>query len=287
MATKINPVTETKAVAALKKAATGEDTKVRMIYSDYKKANAAFKAAAELATANGLPSYSAPKDTFAPGFSACVALVGSKDPDTATGKRVQGIKAVLLFPLPTMEAFLGLESLPEDANAEALRWMRKITEKEAAHVAFRSVRECDTVEEFEAMAATIPTDINAYVIAHERGGDGIDLTAFNAVWTEFRAALKEQMPALVEALPSKQEVIKAIRSAPYALRTYEGLEKRGVFLFLGKKLIEACESNEDETGNAAPIDASSIEEIIADRAEADPYKAVDYSKLDNLDLGIA
>lgn len=284
---KINPVTEPKTVAALKKAATGEDTKVRMIYANAETGKAAFDAAAAIASANGLPSYSAPAETFKDGFSACVALVGSKEAGD-DGKRVQGIKALLMFPMPTLETFLSLSGKALDkANENALGWMRKIAEKEAAHVAFREVRDCDTTEEFESMASKIPTDVDAYVIAHTRGGEGVDLTAFNAVWSELRALLKEAMPALIDALPSKQEVIKAIRSAPYAMRSYEGLEKRGVFAFLGKKLIEACESNEDETGNSQPIDASAIEEWLETRAEFDPYKAVDYSKLDALDLGIA
>lgn len=285
--TAIKPVTESKTVAALKKAATGNDARVRHIFEKTEDAKKAFESASKLAAENGLPSWSAADDKFGDGMTACVALVSSRE-DAPGGKKQQGIKAVVMFPMPTIHTFLSLKpNALKDADSKALDWMKKVVEKEAAHVAFREVRDCSTTEEFQQMAEKIPASVDDYVIAHTRGGDGIDLTTFNTIWSDYRVGLKEEMPVLVEALPSKQEIIKCLRSKPYALRTESELEKRGAFVYILNKLIEACGLWQNaETGQPEPLESDTLEEWLAERDEFDPYKAVDYSKLDGLDLGI-
>ena len=249
--------------------------KVRKIFDSYKDAKAAFDKAAA-AAGDSIPTHAAPKELFQDGINACVAVVGMRQ--RVGAKMESGIRGLVLFAMPSVDAFV----------SEAGEWIQKIVEKEAAHVAFRRLRNAETTEEMESAFAEMPADVNAYVTQYT--GDGLDTDAFDAIWSPMRAALKESMPALASLLPQKGEVLKSIRSAAYARDEHPELEEKGVFVFLGKSAINGCAGFKDAEGNDAPIDASAIVEWLAKRDElvlaTRKPQEKDFSQLAGLDLGL-
>jgi hypothetical protein len=254
---------------------------MRRVYESYADAKAAFDAAAAIAKPLNLGAFEADPEAFADSENtlAAVAVVGSRDRNAA-GKMESGIRAVVLFPMPTAAAFV--------AGAES--WIAKIVEKEAAHVAFRNLRNAESMEELAAAAQAMPTDVATYVAEHARGGEGLDTDAFDTVWNPLRKMLKEAMPELVDLLPQKGEVLKAIRSKSYAESEHNALEARGVFIYLGNMLVKAAEGWTDEKGESDPIDATAIKDWLAERDTLEIKKPVatekDFSVLANLNLGV-
>lgn len=213
---------------------------------------------------------------FDPDMRAVVAVVGARERDKA-GKMESGIRGLVLFPMPSTNAFV--------SQAEA--WLSKVVEKEAAHVAFRALRNSTTTEEFAAAGEGMPTDVESFV-AQYQGGDGLDTDTFDAVWTPLRNGIKEAMPKLYTLLPQKQEVLKSIRSAAYAKDEHPELESKGVFVYLANLAIGGAESYKDAEGNPAPMDASAIKEWLESRETtvlATRKVDKDFSILENLDLG--
>lgn len=190
------------------------------------------------------------------GMSAVLGWVGSKG-DEAKGK-ASGVKAIVLYPMPTVESFL--------ASDKGKEWIAKVAEKEVGLVAFRNFRDAATLEEFQAGIAKTPKTVDEYVAEHARGAAGVDTETFDATWPGLRIYLKNKQPLLHKALPTKPEVIKAIRSAAYAVAEYPKLEEAGVFVRLAQTCIGAAKSNVDEkTKVANPLPTDSIESWIANR----------------------
>lgn len=279
MANAKHTITNEEVIESIKKAAT--NGRMRRIYSDVAAATAAFDSAKAIAEKHNLPCVAAPAESFGEGMQPTVAVVGSRDRDSKTGKMLTGIKALVMFPIPTAEAFI----------ANASDWIAKIAEKEAAHVAFRGLRNANTAEEVISEAEKMPRTVEDYVATYARS-DGLDTEAYDTLWSECRKFLKDKMPTLVPLLPQKGEVLKAIRSASYAAEEYEALESKGVFVpFLTTLLTNAGAAWKDKDGNADPVDTSEIESWVETRDEVHIRKAAeqekDFSVLDNLDLGLA
>lgn len=220
------------------------------------------------------------------GHRAVLATVGYRGKD-ASGKGVTGIKAIVIFPLPTLASFMGLTAEQVAAMPEAQRnWFEKIATKEASHVAFRNFRDATTIPELMNGAKAAPTTVEAYVTASTRDGDDIDTDTFDALWVSLRNTLKSDQPALHALLPTKPEVIKSIRSKDYATENHPELEKRNIFVKLGKTLIAGAGANQNKDGTPNPLDATSIAGWLEGRDTlVFPKRAAkeqDFAALDNL-----
>lgn len=212
------------------------------------------------------------------GNRAVVATVGARTKD-AKGKALVGVKGIVMFAIPTLDAIL--------ASDKGREWLDKIVTKEASHVAFRTVRDATTTREFVDGVAAMPGDVEAFVTAHSRGGDGLDTETFDALWNSFRKNLGTKSPALAKLLPGKAEVLNAIRSKAYAVENHGELEAKGVFERTGLSLINAAQNNTVK-GEPSPLPTDALESWLADRdtfvfpTKAAPEK--DFSVLDSMSL---
>lgn len=309
MATAIKPLFDKPVIDKVKKAIGGGDSlDDRKVYPDLAQARAAFNAA-KAHLPEGFIAMEAPDEVFfkhtvttipavvdkkgnetspareervmtderESNIYAAVAVVGTRQRNDATQKMDSGIKALVLFAIPSTEAFLDSEN--------GTSWVVKVVEKEAAHVNFRGLRNAETVEEFSSEFASMPSDVDAIVTSHARESS-FDSAAFDTMWKPFRDQLKTEMPKLYDALPQKADVLRAIRSKPYAVAEYPKFEAANVFVFVAKQLIEQGPAWTKGNGEPDPQDVSAIESWVAGRETLDLRKAqVDESFLDGLDLG--
>lgn len=265
-------VTNTEKTDAIQAAIGG---KMRNTFKTLEEAKAAFEKGKALAAAESLPCFAHADEAFSDGMVPAVAIVGARK-RVAGGKMESGIKGVVMFPIPSTESFYEL----------AQAWVAKIVEKEAAHVAFRRLRNAESSEELEQAAGAMPLDVASYVAEHARGGEGLDTDTFDTVWTPIRKHLKDAMPGLVALLPQKAEVLKAIRSEAYAKAEQGPLEAKGVFVYLANLIIQAAEAwTAGASQEAAPLDTSAIKGWLEERGTLDLRTEKDYSELDKLDLG--
>lgn len=297
LSSKVAVLTDEAAVDSIKKAATGG--KMRNVHDSFDAAIAAFQKGAAECEKHGVPALFNPAlffttdsdgnvqtddngnpvmlDTAAESRFA-VAVVGARE---KVGNKIEsGIRALVIFPIPTLAQFI--------ASGEA--WLNKIAEKEAAHVAFRSLRQAVTLGELEAANASMPFDVEGYIASYN-SGDGLDTETLDAVWSDVRKFIKSEAAALYGVMPAKQEVIKSIRSASYAMQEHPELEKRGMFVnVIAALVIRAAESWKDNDGNPTPLDASAIQDWIENRDTTHiaqrQVAEKDFSALDGFDLNL-
>lgn len=206
------------------------------------------------------------------GANAILAYVGARGvlkSDAKNDKDVfNSIKAVVIYPVPTLETFLGVDSATVAAMPETQRnWLDKVITKETSHVAFRNFRDATTINELMNGAKAAPKSVDDYVTASNREGDGLNTDTFDALWQAFRTMLRTQQPAVFKLLPGKPEVVKALRSKAYAESTDETkpLEEHGIFEKIGQMLIAGAKANKDKDGNAAPLESETLESWLAGR----------------------
>lgn len=186
----------------------------------------------------------------------CVATLGTRDKDT----KVNGLKAVTIFPIPGIEDFL--------STPEAAEFVKKLVEREAADVIFGNLRSAESIVQLQTAFNGIPVTV-AEIITTSRESSGIDTDAFDVMWTPFRTGvLKVKQPTLEKMLPQKPEVIKAIRSASYALANpkLRAIEEKGLFVKIAAAMVAMGPSMQDKTGKSTPVDTSIIQDWIDDRA---------------------
>ena len=301
--TKLNILIEQTKVEAIKKAIGGGESKEdRKLFSTLEAAVAAFTAATKVD--ESVPNYIAPESAFfhvetddegnpvkdeagnlvmtedlIPGMSYAVAIVGARKRGADGKMEGNGVKAIVCWPMPTMDAFRESEAGKD--------WLNKVIEKEAAHVTFRGLRNAESLEEFESAFAAIPMSVDDIVSTHRSEG-GIDTEAFDIIWPDFRALLKEKQPKIAGHLPPKQDVIKAIRSKAFAEQEYKALESMrgdGLFVAIAKKMIEAGATWKDENGESDPVDTSVIQAWIDGREELNlAPKKLDEAELADIQL---
>lgn len=239
------------------------------------RAKAAYAKAAELAILAGVRAYRPMKEvkdeatgevTEEPDDSAfdnampVVAVVGARERKPGETKMSPGIRAVVLFPIPTIDAFI-------ETSTESKAWLNKIAEKESAHVAFRALRNAETQEELDAAAKGMPISVGDFIERQRIAGES-DTDVFIALWKEVKPMLKAAQPTIHDLLPPRGELIKAIRSKAYAESEAEcqPLEAAGIFVGLANAIIKAGASFKDaETGELTPMDTSSIQNWLAER----------------------
>lgn len=180
------------------------------------------------------------------GMAAMVATVGARV-DNGT-KKLNGIKGIVLLPIPTLESYLNTEAGSE--------WLKKIAEKESAHVSFRPFRDAASAEEFLSGLDRVPDSVEAFATESARAG-GVDTETFDTVWKALRTQLGKEKPALAKLLPQKPEIIKAIRSQAHAVEAYPELEKANAFVWLASLVV----------GAAGDMDTTEIQKWLDGRAE--------------------
>lgn len=193
------------------------------------------------------------------GQDVVIQLVGSRvKPATKDEKGIDGVKAVVVFPIPTLDGFL--------ADDKGKAWLDKIRVKEATHVAFRNVRDVDTTREFINGVKAMPVGVEGYLAEYVRSA-GQETSTFDALWNGLRLSLKKSMPDFAKLLPQKPELIKAIRSAAYANSQPElaPLEEIGAFVALATMIIEAAGMNVTKDNEPAPLPTDAIESWLAER----------------------
>lgn len=207
-----------------------------------------------------------PEDWTTP---VCVSILGTRG--EYEGKNKEGVKALVVFPMPTVDDFL----------SEAPDWIAKLVQKEAAHVAFRQLRNAESDAALQAAAIKMPMTIEAYITEHASRG-GIDTECFDTMWKDFRAAFVEQYAQLKAFLPGKSDVLTAIRSKTFAETEYGKLESLHVFEAIAKGMIEQAPDWEPA------LDPTAIQEWLDRRDTWQPASrtAPDESLLDGLDLGL-
>lgn len=195
----------------------------------------------------------------------CLATLGTRDKDT----KVNGLKAVSIFPIPGIDDFL--------ANSDAADWVKKLVEREAADVVFGNLRAAESIVQLTTSFKGIPVSVAEIISTSRANANGIDTDAFDLMWTPFRTTvLKVKQPALEKMLPQKPEVIKAIRSASYALANpkLRAIEEKGLFVKIAGAMVAMGPSLTDKTGKATPVDTSTIQDWIDDRANVN----IDYKE---------
>lgn len=181
----------------------------------------------DLRSADAIPPVDQWPDAYrTPGVLICVSFIGVRGLKEGD-KEVNGARGFAVYPL------FPIDMIRADESGE--KWLWKVTEKEASHVALRGLRGIALALGNDAVAAaamTMPVSVSDYVEEAEK--DKMDSTAFDTLWRDFRKMLSESAStaALVPQLPGKAEVVKAIRSTAYAKEQYETLESIGAFVFI-------------------------------------------------------
>lgn len=212
------------------------------------------------------------------GAGAALAYVGARVDDNK-GKKIPGVKGVVIFPIPTVDSFLA-------GGEAAINWIAKLVEKEAALVAFRGYRESASLAEFQNGVQSSPASVDEYVTEYSRSGSSLDTETFDALWNGLRLSLKTQQPILSKLIPAKAEVLKAIRSSAYASAEYGPLEEKGIFAKLANILIDVAKNNTTKDGTSNPLPTKTLEDWLAGRDTLTLTKATadapDYSALEAL-----
>lgn len=217
---------------------------------------------------------------YSPGTLVRVGTLGTRIEINGKGKN--GVKAVVVMPIPTVAQVL--------ADEEGTEFIQRILSKEFALVGYRNIRDAATMNELMAQIAKMPKTVSDYLAAAKSAGSAADTETFDALWTPLRASLKKSLPALYAVLPTKAEAIRAIRSKSYATEHFPELEnaKAGsIFLKLAQAVIANAATNTTEKGEPAPLDSSAIADWIKERdtTELGKSEPKDYSAIDSLDLG--
>jgi len=211
----------------------------------------------------------------------CVSFIGLRGLTDDAGKAVNGAKGFAVYPLHSLDAIR--------SNEDGESWLYKIAEKEGSHIALRGLRNVAPALGNDALAAaamSMPITVSDYV--EESTSEGLDTTAFDTLWKQFRKMLSEtpDTAALVPSLPNKSEVLKAIRSTAYAKQEYEQLESIGAFRFIADTMANIIDHMRGEAvakGEEFELDSAEIRGWVATRDTkvfAAPVKAaLDPSKI--------
>lgn len=215
------------------------------------------------------------------GNKVVLGTVGARV-DNGRGKKQSGIKAIVIYPMPTVESFL---------NDEAGKaWIAKLVEKESGLVSYRSYRDAATLDEFVRGMSKAPATVAEYVAESKRSGSALDTETYDALWSGLRASLKDDQPALHKLLPSKAEMLKALRSKSYAESqdNIAPLESKGIIVKLGHILIAAAQNNTTKDGAPNPLPTDALEDWLANRDTVEIKKIerseLDFSALDSINL---
>lgn len=217
--------------------------------------------------AEGKPTFD---ESIYAGNQAVLAYLGEK----SKAKKQMGIRGIVIYPTPTLDAFL--------ADEKGREQVARTLDKELALVAFRNFRSFKSVSQFIAGVNKTPTNVADFIAQHARTSD-VDTETFDSIWPQVRKGLQQKHKDLSRGLPVMGEMLKAIRSKSYAEAMYPKIEKFGWFVRLARVVIQAAQSNaieKDGVKTPAPLDTSAIEGWLAarDTFRIDPPEAVELSE---------
>lgn len=205
------------------------------------------------------------------GSAAVLAQVRARVQIPGENKKVEVIKAFVVFPVPTLETIIA-------AGEQGSDFIETVLEKEFALTAFRGWREFDTADEFVQQVSGAPRTLADYLTSSS--GNTVDTSTFDDLWPDFRAALQKDYKKLWDmlAILGKGNILKAIRSQSYAESNPDAapLEANNIFTGMADQLIKLA--------SAEGLDTSALEGWVAKRGEVDlvytaPKKVEDTSFL--------
>lgn len=136
-------------------------------------------------------------------------------------KQGQGVKAIVVAPVPTVDQLLESEA--------GRQWVEKILNKELNHVAVRHLRDAEDVT---TVIDQMPTTLDAYITS-ERGAGGGMLESYDELYKLINATLAQKVTAWAKQRFIKSELRKALESAGYAREYFPQLEDyKGESLFV-------------------------------------------------------
>ena len=202
------------------------------------------------------------------GVMTCVSFIGQRGlKDAETGKEVNGAIGFVVYPLFPIDQI--------QADSSGTNWLWKVVEKEASHVGLRKIRNVGDELGNDGLAAAamqMPISVSDYV--EESTSEGLDTSAFDNVWQKFKKMLSESpaTAAMVPGLPNKGEVLKCIRSKPYAEEQWGELESIGAFVFMADAMAQIIDQLRERAiadGQEFDYDSGEIRAWLAGRNERD------------------
>lgn len=205
-----------------------------------------------------------------------VSTCGNRDViDPETGKKVNGIAAILIYPAIDAAAIM-------ETGQEGTDWLTRIVGTAIDATAKRAVTTGggELVSDFVSSAAAGPVSIADFVSVKRRGGGGSKGGAFAAItsnWNAILDAICKAKPAVapkIRKLPrySKKtpEALKAIRSQSYAELYFPMQERLGLFVAVLSYLADILQAEQEmaaEDGREPDMtgDHESVRAVLADR----------------------
>ena len=289
----LTPIIDKDVIKAIKTAIGGD----RKEYPTHEAALEALQAGMEKTNSYaGLPVISYREEAFTDEMVAIVACIGVRVKEQAARKETledgtikeipaipatNGIRGILIFPMPTLDAFLGDEV--------GKNWVNKLREREAADVGFSGIRAAESVLSLCNAVGRMPITVEA--ISRESNANSIDTSLFDDNWQAFKDAFvaKNQAFAADGMFPAKPLWLKAIRSKSFAAEhpSTKALEERGYIVTIANLFVKTLKAaKHPETKEPLNLDTSTIEGWILDREKLDLSTGAkpDASALDNLAL---
>lgn len=130
-------------------------------------------------------------------------------------KAKEGVKAIYILPIPTLEQLL--------SDAPGTDWVQRIILKELSHVGVRALRDA---EDISTVVDQMPTTRDAFISSAREGGGGI-MEAFNELYKILNATMASKVAVWGKFKLTKQELKRAFESKGYAAEYYPALENRG------------------------------------------------------------
>lgn len=130
-------------------------------------------------------------------------------------KAKEGVKAVYILPIPTLDALL--------ADQPGIDWVQRIILKELSHVGVRALRDA---EDISTVVDQMPTTRDAFISSAREGGGGM-MEAFNELYKSINGVMSSKVPVWAKFKLTKQELKRAFESKGYASEYYPALENRG------------------------------------------------------------
>lgn len=141
---------------------------------------------------------------------------GKKEPTT--------IKAIVVTPVPTMQAILGIdgETFEKIKATPGFAWATKVIDKELNHVAVRPLRDA---ENLSTAIAEMPVTLADFIESNRESGGILD--TFNDLYKTINDKMAEKSAPWARRKPNKGDLKRCMESTAYALEYYSTLEDRG------------------------------------------------------------
>lgn len=202
-----------------------------------------------------------------------VAVLNARE-EGADGKKQNRVKALVICPVPTLDAIL--------ADEAATKWLtEKVLDKELNHIAVRNLRDADDIDSVDNMPITLADYISS---ARAAGGQ---FEVFNELYRTIGSVLAKKFKIWAKYAPKKADLRNAMASRAFAMEWFSPLEDRekGSLFVLACQLGQAlakekgfdpaifdkwlAERDNAELKSSDDDDDVSLDDLTADLFEAD------------------